>query len=157
MSIAAKNAIKQKSCAGYALIDLLIFIALFYIGVFVAWLLTNDLPKVLRSFACFFIGICTYLAIICPISRKLKRHPIWMPHCPCCGKFQNGFHILDQRGWPRITFRCPSCNGEFVIWHNGKVGDKETWDKPVLTLNWPYAFGRYKKMTRPEQPEQKRQ
>jgi hypothetical protein len=56
-----------------------------------------------------------------------------LPRCPFCRNFQHGFHILGGQ-YPRVTFRCPTCNGEFVIWHNGKPGDQETWEKPVLAL-----------------------
>jgi len=85
-----------------------------------------------------------YLALIYPFYRGLKLFPMILPRCPCCGRFQYGFHILGGR-WPQISFRCPMCDGEFVIWHNGKPSDQETWEKPVLALKGPYAFGIYKR------------
>ncbi len=52
--------------------------------------------------------------------------------------------------WPRITFRCGICDGEFVVWHDGTVGSDETWEVPVLVLKWPYLFGPYRKVEKPE-------
>lgn len=71
-----------------------------------------------------------------------------LPRCPCCNQHQPGYHFFGE--WPRVTYRCPTCNGEFIIWHNGHPSGEETWDKPVLALKWPYALGRYKKMKKPE-------
>jgi hypothetical protein len=90
-----------------------------------------------------------YFALIYPFYRGFKLFPMILPQCPCCGRFQEGFHILGGN-WPRIIFRCPTCDGAFVIWHNGKPSDQETWEKPVLALKWPYAFGIYKRARKPE-------
>ena len=133
----------------FSLIDLLFAIASLVIGGVLGSLLISGLSTHHRPIAAAFGGICVYLALIYPFYRGLKLFPMVLPRCPCCGSFQRGFHFLAG-GWPRIIFRCPSCNGEFVIWHNGKPGEQETWDKPVLALKWPYAFGIYKRMKKPE-------
>ena len=90
-----------------------------------------------------------YLALMYPFYRALKLFPIITPRCPCCGSFQDGYHIVHDN-WPRISFRCPTCDGEFVIWYNGKPSAQETWEQPVLVLKWPYAFGIYKRAKKPE-------
>jgi len=134
----------------FSLIDLLIAIVLIAIGAVLGRSLASDLPAYLRPIAEPFFGICVYLALIYPIYRRFRLFPIVLPLCPCCGNFQNGFHIIHG-GWPHVTFRCTSFNGEFIIWYNGKPSDQETWDKPILALKWPYAFGRYKRMEKPKQ------
>ena len=134
----------------FSLIDLLIAIGI--IGICSAWIpfLAPDLPESLQPIAGLFVGICLYAILICPIYRRFKLFPMLLPRCPCCSKSQMRFQVLHA-DWPRVAFRCPTCNGEFVIWHNGTPGGRETWDKPVLALKWPYAFGRYKRMEQPEQ------
>jgi hypothetical protein len=131
----------------YGLIDLLMAIAIIGVGAGVGVILVPGSPGFVAG---AFIGVCAYLAALCPIYRKFRLLPMILPRCPCCGKFQNGYHFTPD--WPRVTYRCPSCNGAFVIWHNGEPGAEEPWDKPVLALKWPYAFGRFKRMERPEQP-----
>ena len=54
--------------------------------------------------------------------------------------------------WPRIRYRCDGCEGEFVVWHDGKVGSDETWETPVLVLKWPYVFGPYRKVEKNRSP-----
>jgi hypothetical protein len=51
--------------------------------------------------------------------------------------------------WPRVSFRCPACDGELVIWHNGKPDDQEAWENPIVTVKWPDAFGRFERVTEP--------
>jgi len=83
-------------------------------------------------------------------ARGFRLPPMILPRCPCCRSGRdNSFDIIGGP-WPRITFRCWKCNGEFVIWFNGKRGDQETWEKPVLALKWPYAWGIYKRENIPE-------
>ena len=134
----------------YSLIDLLIAIAFIGLGSGLGGCFAHDGPHSFGFLAGGFVGACAYVAAICPIYRRFRFLPMMLPRCPCCKKFQDGFHFT--RAWPRVTYRCPTCNGEFVIWHNGKVAGEETWEKPVLVLKWPYAFGRYKRMEKPEQP-----
>ena len=133
----------------FNLIDLLFATVSMAIGAVLGKSLALGAPSHLRAIAMVFGGVCVYLALIYPFYRGLKLFPMILPRCPCCGNFQAGFHILDPV-WPRITLRCPSCNGEFIIWHNGRPSDQETWEKPVLVLKWPYAFGTYKRMKKPE-------
>ena len=134
---------------GFNTFDLIFLIASIAIGAMLGQFLASDLPAHFRAIAKAFGAISVYVVLIYPVYRGLRRFPMVHPRCPCCGEFQPGFHVLGG-GWPRINFRCPSCNGEFVIWHNGKPGEQETWDKPVLALKWPYAFGIYKRMKKPE-------
>jgi hypothetical protein len=134
---------------GFRLIDLLFAIASIAIGMVLGGSFTFALPTHFRSVAAPCSGLFVYLILIYPFYRGLKLFPMILPRCPCCGKLQNGFHIIG-RHWPCITFRCPSCMGEFVIWHNGTPGKEETWKKPVLALKWPYAFGTYRRMRKPE-------
>jgi hypothetical protein len=135
-----------------SLIDLLLFIAFLgassALGLALAPSLLKYVPPILTYLAAWILGLSLYLAILCPVYRKLRLFPMVLPRCPCCGQHQQGFHFT--RDWPRVTYKCPSCNGEFIIWHNGEPGVDETWDKPVLALKWPYALGRYKKMIKPE-------
>jgi hypothetical protein len=136
----------------FSLIDLLLFIAFAgitsAIGTGLALSLAPHIPIPITIIATWLIGIFAYLATACPLYRKFRWKPLLLPRCPCCNKRQEGFHFIPA--WPRVIYKCPSCNGEFVIWHNGQIADSETWDKPVLTLSWPYVFGRYKKETKPE-------
>ena len=131
----------------FGLIDLLIAIFFTTVGTVAAQLLGRIFPSYLTRIAVPVCAVCLYLAVLAPIYRRFRMFPMILPRCPCCGKFQNGFHFTQ--GWPRVAYRCPACKGEFIIWHNGKPGDSETWDRPVLALKWPYAFGRYKRMNRP--------
>ena len=133
----------------FNLIDLLFAIVSIAIGAVLGEWLASGTSALLRAIAMVFGGVCLYLALIYPFYRGLKLFPMILPRCPCCGNFQAGFHILNPV-WPRITLRCPTCNGEFIVWHNGKPSNQETWDKPVLALKWPYAFGVYKRMNQPE-------
>lgn len=137
---------------GFNLIDLLIVIVSIAIGMIIGNALSPSLPAFLRPIAKVLASTAVYLVVVYPIYRTFKLFPMILPRCPCCNKFQQGFHILSTHAWPRVTYRCPTCNGEFVIWHNGKPTAQETWDKPVLALKWPYAFGRYKRTRKPEQP-----
>lgn len=137
----------------YSLIDLLFGIVCVTSGSFLMFLVAPPPPLPqhppltwhVEGFAC---GLGVYLALVYPFYRGLKLYPMLLPRCACCGKYTNGFHVSS--GWPRIIFHCPLCEGEFVVWHNGKPGKEETWDKPVLALKWPYALGRYKRMEKPK-------
>ena len=132
----------------YGLIDVLFMFACVAIGTVVGLSLSIHLPGYLRPAAGPLGAICLYLALMYPFYRGLKLYPMLLPRCPCCRKFQDGFHF-DDGGWPRVRFRCPTCDGEFVVWHNGKPGDQETWDSPVLALKWPYALGIYIRAKKP--------
>ncbi len=134
----------------FNLIDLFFAVACGLIGVVIGLSLSRQLPWYLRPVAVPLSGLCIYLALVYPFYRGLKLYPLILPRCPCCNRLQDGFHFSDA-DWPRVRFRCPTCDGEFVIWHNGKPSDQETWETPVLTLNWPYALGVYKRAKRPEQ------
>ena len=125
----------------FGLIDLLIAIFFTTVGTVVTQLLGSIYPFYLTWIAVPVCAVGLYLAVLAPIYRRFRLFPMILPRCPCCGKFQNGFHFTQ--GWPRVGYRCPTCKGEFVIWHNGKPGDSETWERPVLALKWPYAYGRY--------------
>jgi hypothetical protein len=132
------------------LIDLLIAIASTAVGA-IAWqFVSPGASPGIQMGGGILIGIGIYLVLIYPVYRGLKLLPMILPRCPCCSQFQQGFHILNGE-WPRIRFRCPTCSGEFVIWHNGRPDSSETWECPVLALKWPYALGRYKRMKNPEQ------
>ena len=133
----------------FGLIDLLIAIGCMSIGMVLGQVVAPDLPASLRRLAGPVAGGCLYLLLVYPVYRGLRLFPMILPRCPCCAKFQQGFHILGGQ-YPRITFRCPSCQGEFVIWHNGKPSDQETWERPVLALKWPYALGRYCRIQKAE-------
>lgn len=134
----------------FGLIDLLIAIFAIATGAFIGDTVSPHVPAFIRPAARVVGGVVVYLVVVYPIYRGFKFFPLVLPRCPCCRKFQHGFRIL-RAVWPRVLFQCPSCNGEFVIWHNGRPGRQETWDKPVLALKWPYALGRYKRMEKPEQ------
>ena len=133
----------------FGLIDLLFVIACMAVGMLLGHALAPDLPTFCRPFAGPVAVVCLFLLLVYPFYRGLRLFPMILPRCPCCAKFQHGFHILCPQ-YPRIILRCPTCNGEFVIWYNGKPGDLETWEKPVLALKWPYALGRYCRMQKPE-------
>lgn len=131
----------------FGLLDLLFPIVCGFIGIIFGPMLTSGLPTSIRTFAGPLGGLCFYLVIVYPVYGGLKLFPLVLPRCPCCEKFQDGFHISGN--YPRIIFRCPTCENEFVVWHNGKVGIDETWNNPVLVLKWPYAFGVYRRAKRP--------
>ena len=91
-----------------------------------------------------------YIALTPFVYRKFGLPPMLLPRCACCGKWGEGLHVLWN--WPRIRYRCNECEGEFVVWHDGKVGSDETWEAPVLVLKWPYVFGPYRKVEKPKPP-----
>jgi hypothetical protein len=126
----------------FTLIDLLIPILLFGIG---SALLPIQLNKIFPESISFFVSIlmlvCIYLIFLPIVYRGFKLFPMWLPRCPCCNKHRNGFHFKGE--WPRFIFKCPSCGGEFIVWTNSSPNSDETYEKPVLSLKWPYAFGRY--------------
>jgi hypothetical protein len=133
----------------FGLIDLFFAQACFGLGMVAGWLLSAHQPGYLRLVEGAVCGLFIYFALIYPFYRGLKLYPMYLPPCPCCGRCQEGFYF-NESGWPRVSLKCPTCDDEFVIWHNGKPGDQETWEKPVLALKWPYAFGRYKRVQKPE-------
>jgi hypothetical protein len=139
----------------FNLLDLLFAYACTAIGTLIGLSLSSDLPRYSRLVAAALGAVSVYLALIYPFYRGLKLFPLILPRCPCCArcpfweKTPVGFEILAVC-WPRVRFRCPTCNGEFSVWHNGKPGDQETWENPVLALKWPYAFGIYKRANQPE-------
>jgi hypothetical protein len=129
----------------FGLVDLLIAILLASIGALAArFLLPIHLLPVTAP--CCAIGV--YLAAVAPIYRRLELLPMILPRCPCCMKLQNSFTFIPDK--ERVICRCPTCDGEFVIWFSGQVGPSETWDRPVLALKWPYAWGRYKRIGKPD-------
>lgn len=130
----------------FNLIDLLIAIFFMTMGTVVVSLLPPRFSCCPPLAAGLFLGTGLYLAVVAPIYRRFRLFPMILPRCPCCGKLQQGFFFTH--GWPRVIYKCPTCTGEFVIWLNGEPGDTETWDRPVLALKWPYALGRYQRMTK---------
>lgn len=132
----------------FGLIDLMFCSTCLAIGTVLSLRLAVDFPKSLRLIAAVLIAVGPYLILVYPFYRSLRLFPMILPRCPCCGEFQPGFHVLGGE-WPRVRFRCPQCIGEFVIWHNGRPSAQETWETPVLALKWPYAFGIYRRMTKP--------
>jgi hypothetical protein len=128
----------------FGLIDLLIAIGLASVGVVAARFL---FPVRLYPVAVPLCAAGVYLAAVAPLYRRLHLLPLILPRCPCCTKFQSGFSFVPDA--QRVVCRCPTCRGEFVIWFDGQVGPAETWDRPVLVLKWPYAWGRYKRVNRP--------
>jgi hypothetical protein len=134
----------------YGLIDMLIIIASGILGTVLGMALSPFLPGFLHYVVIVLASMVIYFAAVYPIYRTFKLFPMILPRCPCCNQSQNAF--LFQHAWPRVIYHCPTCKGEFVVWHDGKPAAAETWDTPVLALKWPYAFGRYKRMQKPEQP-----
>ena len=108
------------------------------------------LPHYPSVFMFVMAAVVYYLALAPFVYRKFGLLPMLLPRCACCGQWGEGFYVLDN--WPRITYRCWQCEGEFVVWHDGKVGSDETWETPVLVLKWPYVFGPYRKMEKPKPP-----
>src|SRR5262249_33641110 len=113
----------------FNLLDVFFAIACLVIGAVIGRALSFYLPGYFRPVAEPLGAVCTSLALVYPFYRGLKLFAMLVPRCPCCGNFQNGFHILDVR-WPRVGFRCPTCAGEFAIWHDGRPGEQETWENP---------------------------
>jgi hypothetical protein len=138
----------------FGCLDQLIAIIFCTVGAFLGNSLRAYLPPYLQPFAGLLGAIVVYLAVVYPIYRGFRLFPMILPRCPCCRSLQPGFEIRHV-DWPRVTYKCPACGGEFVIWHNGKPGSQETWEKPVLVLKWPYAFGRYKRMEKPGDEKKK--
>lgn len=93
---------------------------------------------------CAFSGFGFYWMGACPVYRRLRLLPMLHPCCPCCKEHRGGFWY--DAVWPRLHLRCPECNGEFVLWLNGKPDEGETWERPVVALHWPYVFGRYERV-----------
>jgi hypothetical protein len=135
----------------FSLVDLLIAMFFLAIGGVSAEFLLGTFPSRWTRIIAFACAIGLYLAVLAPLYRRFRLFPMILPRCPCCREFQNGFHIAPA--WPRVVYRCPTCSGEFVIWHNGQPGDDETWERPVLALKWPYAFGRYQRIEKPTSQE----
>lgn len=126
------------------LIDLLIAIFFGSVGAAAPLPLYRLFPSCLTAAAIPVCAVCLYLTVAAPIYRKLRLKPLLLPRCPCCAKSQDGFQFIPS--WPRVHFRCLSCEGRFVIWFNGEIGDGETWETPVLVLKWPYVLGRYRRV-----------
>jgi len=131
------------------MIDLLFSIGCETVGMIMGLWLAPSQPASLRLLAGTAIGLVLYLLLVYPFYRRLKLFPMILPRCPCCAQPQLGFHFVN--GWPRVAYRCPTWNGDFVIWLDGKVGASEEWERPVLILKWPYAWGIYKRVREPEQ------
>ncbi len=129
-------------------IDLMIPVGFAFIGGIIAPSFLPDYPLVFMLILVAVVPV--YIALAPFVYRKFGLLPMLLPRCACCGKRPEGFHVLDN--WPRITFRCCKCDGEFVVWHDGKVGSDETWEAPVLVLKWPYVFGPYRKVEKPKPP-----
>ena len=141
--------VQRKTNMRFNLIDVLFMDGCIIIGTIAGALLTSHRQGPLRLVAMGLGSVCVYVALVYPFYRGFRCYQMLLPRCPCCRRRdQKGFHICGN--WPRIIFRCPLCDGEFVVWHNGKPGDEETWEKPVLALKWPYALGRYKRVKKPE-------
>jgi hypothetical protein len=134
---------------GFNLIDFLFLEGCLVVGGGSAFYLASGWPRPLQAAAAVLGAVCLYLALVYPFYYGLKRYPMTRPRCACCGKEQAGFYV-NAVDWPRVVFGCPTCKGEFALWHNGRAGAKETWDMPVLALTWPYAFGVYRRLQKPE-------
>ncbi len=130
------------------LIDLMIPVVVI---AFIAGIIAPSfLPHYPPVFMLFAVLLVYHLALAPFVYRKFRLLPMLLPRCACCGKWGEGFHVLDN--WPRITCRCFKCDGEFVVWTSGKVGSDETWEAPVLVLKSPYVFGPYRKVEKPKPP-----
>ena len=125
------------------LFDLLFLIACLIAGDFVVSTCASDYKG-----ARFLVGLGIYIAAGCPVYRLLKWWPMLLPRCACCEERQEGFHINGN--YPRIVFKCRMCQGEFVVWFNGKISKDEAWERPVIILKWPYVIGRYCKVAKPQ-------
>jgi len=140
---------QRKRNVGFRLIDLLFATACIGIGWLVGSRLACGLPEPLQLVAGWAAAGGVYFALVYPFYRGLRLRPMVLPRCPCCGEFQQLFQVLAVDD-PRVRLRCPSCQGEFVVWLNGRPGAEETWETPVLALKWPYALGRYCKAQKPQ-------
>ena len=130
------------------LIDLIIPVVWF--GVTIGFIAPSFLPHYpLVSILVLVAVVPGYVALIAFVHRKFGLLPMLLPRCACCRQRGEGFHVLTD--WPRVTYRCSRCEGEFVVWHDGKVGG-ETWEAPVLVLKWPYVWGPYRKVERLKPP-----
>lgn len=129
----------------FGMIDLLFAVGCMTVGMLIGSNFAPYVAKGARPVVVFGSGFGIYFALVYPFYRMLRLFPMILPRCPCCDTFQPGYHILGGV-YPRIRFKCPGCNGEFIIWHNGHPGNDETWETPVLALKWPYALGRYRRM-----------
>jgi hypothetical protein len=138
-----------KRMFGFNFIDFLFIQACLWIGEPLGFYLASGSPHLLQVAAAILCPICLYLALVYPFYYGLKRYPMTHPRCACCGQWQQEFFV-NAADWPRVVYRCPSCDGEFAVWHNGRAGAKETWENPVLALTWPYAFGVYRRLKEPE-------
>jgi hypothetical protein len=132
----------------FGLTDLLFVIACNGVGIGVGLNLASGIPSPVRIVAALLVGLCVYLVLVYPFYRGFRLVPLVLPRCPCCRNNRDSFQILGGP-WPRINLRCSKCEGEFVVWLNGKPGARETWAKPVLALKWPYAYGIYKRENNP--------
>ncbi len=130
------------------LIELIIPVVWF--SVIIVIIAPSFLPHTRSSPCWYWSAVPGYIALIPFVYRKFGLLPMLLPRCACCGQWGEGFYVLDN--WPRITFRCWQCEGEFVVWMDGKVGSDETWEAPVLVLKWPYVFGPYRKVEKPKPP-----
>ena len=131
------------------LMDLIISVVWF--SVIIVFIAPSFLPNYpLVSMLVLVAALPGYIALIPFVYRKFGLPSMLLPRCACCGKWGEGLHVLWN--WPRIRYRCDGCEGEFVVWHDGKVGSDETWEAPVLVLRWPYLFGPYRKVEKPEPP-----
>ena len=130
----------------FTLVELMIPVGLFFISSFIA---APFLPHYPLVYVLILVAtIPVYIALAPFFYRRFRFLPMLLPRCACCGQWGEGFYVLDN--WPRITFRCFKCDGEFVVWTGGKVGSDETWEAPVLVLKWPYVFGPYRKVEKPK-------
>src|SRR5882762_7735353 len=98
----------------FGLIDLLFLFGCEAIGIIVKLWLTAFMSASFSLLLGVAVAVLIYLILVCPFYRGLKLFPMILPRCPCCAKRQPGFHFVH--GWPRVVYRCPTCNGEFVIW-----------------------------------------
>lgn len=140
--------LRRRTIVRFNLLDLFFAIACFAIGMAIGLSFSSYLSASARSLAGSLLGMFIYFGLMYPFYRGLKLFPMILPRCPSCRKFQDGFHILEVC-WPRVSFRCPGCEGRFVVWHDGKPGRSETWENPVLALRWPYALGIYRRARSP--------
>ena len=133
----------------YGLIDLFFMCACTATGLVGGMILTADFSPRVRVVVGIAGALCLYLVLIYPFYRGLRLLPMILPRCPCCRSGRDNSFDSIGGPWPRVTLRCCKCNGEFIVWLDGKAGDQETWEKPVLTLKWPYAWGIYRRVDRP--------
>jgi hypothetical protein len=137
------------------LIDVLIFVVLSGVGAGLAPLPRHFFHWYPAGIAVLIGAVIPYIIIAPFLYRRFRFLPMLLPRCPCCGKRPDKYDLAPNV-YPRIPMRCTNCNGVFVCWFNGKPTSEETWETPVLTLNWPYLFGRYKRTEKPEPRAQPR-